>query len=87
MQEREQWTDGANAFTLSPGKIIGYDCNTYTIEELKNAGYTTITSEEYINDYKEFNESNEKFIITLKGSELSRGRGGPRCLTLPIFRI
>ena len=22
MQEREQWTDGANAFTLSPGKII-----------------------------------------------------------------
>ena len=87
MQEREQWTDGANAFTLSPGKIIGYDCNTYTIEELQNAGYTAITSEEYINDYKEFNESSEKFIITLKGSELSRGRGGPRCLTLPIFRI
>ena len=87
MQKREQWTDGANAFALSPGKIIGYDCNTHTIDELKNAGYIEITSEEYINDYKEFNDSTDKFIITLKGSELSRGRGGPRCLTLPIFRI
>ena len=34
-QLREQWTDGANAFALSPGKIIGYDCNKRTIEELK----------------------------------------------------
>ena len=35
MQEREQWTDGANSFALSPGKIIGYDCNPYTLNELK----------------------------------------------------
>ena len=37
-QEREQWTDGANAFTLSPGKIIGYDCNIYTLKELEKNG-------------------------------------------------
>ena len=35
MQNREQWTDGANAFALSPGKIIGYDWNKFTLEELK----------------------------------------------------
>jgi len=83
-QYREQWTDGANAFTLKPGVAIGYNRNIHTIEELKKNNYRIIPSSEFISDFNNIND--EKIFITLNSSELCRGRGGPRCLTLPISR-
>ena len=36
-QQREQWTDGANAFALAPGIILLYERNVRTAEELAQA--------------------------------------------------
>jgi arginine deiminase len=38
-QQREQWTDGANAFALAPGIILLYERNVRTAEELRGHGY------------------------------------------------
>ena len=83
-QYREQWTDGANAFCLQPGVAIGYSRNYHTIKELKKHGYKIMESNDFISNFN--NNINEKIFITFDSSELCRGRGGPRCLTLPIYR-
>ena len=43
-----------------------------------------MTSHEFIS--KSYNENDGKIFITLNSTELCRGRGGPRCLTLPLSR-
>ena len=81
-QKREQWTDGANAFAIAPGVAVGYEHNTYTINELKSNGYTVYSSSEIDSSFK----LKPKTFISFPGYELSRGRGGARCLTLPLYR-
>jgi len=84
-QYREQWTDGANAFCLKPGMAIGYKRNIHTIEELRKNNYKILSSSEFISSFDNI-KKNEKIFITLNSTELCRGRGGPRCLTLPLSR-
>jgi len=88
-QYREQWTDGANVFALAPGVIVGYERNTKTFEALKAHGYKTMTQFEFIDKYSDqpFDHNNTgKMAISFQGHELCRGRGGARCMTLPILR-
>ncbi len=85
IQEREQWHSGANFLTIAPGKVIGYKRNSYTIEELNKHGFSIITASDVI-DNKINIKSYKKAVITLKGSELARGGGGARCMSLPINR-
>lgn len=84
-QEREQWHSGANFFAIAPGKIIGYRRNINTIEELDRKGFAIIDATDVAEDKVDLS-SYGKCVITIDGSELARGGGGCRCMTLPIRR-
>ncbi|MCR4828845.1 MAG: arginine deiminase [Bacteroidales bacterium] len=85
MQQREQWHSGANFFSLAPGKVIGYRRNSHTIDAMDKAGFAVLKAEEVaagkvsIDDY-------ERCVVTFAASELPRGGGGARCMTMPICR-
>ncbi|MDN5359160.1 MAG: arginine deiminase [Thermotogaceae bacterium] len=85
VQEREQWHSGANFLTLAPGKIIGYKRNVSTINALNKAGFEVIDAEEIISGKKNINDY-KRCVVTMEGSELSRGGGGCRCMTMPVRR-
>ncbi|HCD52633.1 MAG TPA: hypothetical protein DEQ34_09310 [Balneolaceae bacterium] len=88
-QFREQWTDGANVFALAPGVIVGYERNTKTFNALIDHGYSFMNQFEFVEEYSRnplvLSEEN-KIAISFQGHELCRGRGGARCMTMPVSR-
>lgn len=86
MQQREQWHSGANFFALGPGKVLGYHRNTNTIEALDKAGFAILNAEDICLGKVDMHQY-EKFVAAFKASELPRGGGGARCMTMPINRM
>lgn len=84
-QQREQWTDGANAFAIEPGVIVLYRRNRRTVEELERRGFRVIGEEDVLEGGAGV-VGHGPTVVTLLGNELSRARGGPRCMTMPLER-
>ncbi|NOZ78637.1 MAG: hypothetical protein GXP48_05555 [Acidobacteria bacterium] len=86
-QQREQWTDGANALALAPGVIALYDRNVRTAEELDRRGFSIVTARDVLLGRAEVDlDSGTRVCILLESFEISRARGGPHCLTHPLVR-
>lgn len=82
-QEREQWHSGANTFAYAPGRVLTYARNVHSLEEFDRHGFTIISAEDFIAGRK---QDCDKCVITIEGSELPRGGGGARCMTMPLSR-
>ena len=87
-QEREQWHSGANTFAFAPGKIITYARNVHTLDQLSKNDFEIVKASDFIagsGDDVVFADG-KPCAIAVDGSELPRGGGGARCMTMPLSR-
>jgi arginine deiminase len=105
--DREQWTDGCNLLALREGVVIGYDRNTITNQEFRNAylnhyrrrgeelpagmakGFEVVSAGELLRRFKTGEATPaavKDTLIELSSDELSRARGGSRCMSQPLLR-
>lgn len=86
MQQREQWGSGCNLFAVGPGRVVAYGRNEHTLAALeREGGLRTVEAVEFLTG-EDRPGGDERFAVTFEGTELVRGGGGPRCMTLPVAR-
>jgi len=71
IQEREQWHSGANFFATGPGKVIGYNRNIHTLENLNKNGFEILKARDFLGDKFKL-DSYDKYVLTIEGAELAR---------------
>lgn len=84
-QQREQWNSGANMFAFAPGQVLSYDMHEHTVRACEGAGFRVETAMNVLKN-PQLLENSKPIVVTLDGTELARGGGGPRCMTCPVKR-